>query len=86
MVDYVERELPGVKAVRPQASFLIWLDCRELGLCQDELVDLFVNKAHLALNSGTMFGIQGEGFMRLNVAMPRAELLKAMGQLKAVLG
>lgn len=82
VVDYVASELPGVSAVRPQASFLIWLDCRGLGLPQDELVDLFVNKAHLALNSGTMFGKQGEGFMRLNVAMPRAELMKALSRLK----
>ncbi len=83
--QFVAAEMPQIKAVRPQASFLIWLDCRELGLPQDKLVDLFVNEAHLALNSGTMFGTQGEGFMRLNVAMPRAELLKALKSLAGVL-
>lgn len=83
--QFVAAEMPQLKAVRPQASFLIWLDCRELGLPQDKLVDLFVNEAHLALNSGTMFGSQGEGFMRLNVAMPRAELLKALKSLAGVL-
>lgn len=81
--DYIKANVPQVRAIRPQASFLIWLDCRELGLPQPELEDLFINKAHLALNTGTMFGRQGEGFMRLNVAMPRAELLKAMEQLKS---
>lgn len=83
--QFMTAEMPQIKAVRPQASFLIWLDCRELGLPQDKLVDLFVNEAHLALNSGTMFGTQGEGFMRLNVAMPRAELLKALKSLAGVL-
>ncbi len=76
--SYLQSELPQVKAVRPQASFLIWLDCRALDLSQEELENLFINKAHLALNTGTMFGSQGKGFMRLNVAMPRTELLKAL--------
>lgn len=80
--EFVARELPQIRAVRPQASFLIWLDCRGLGLGQAELEALFVNKAHLALNTGTMFGRQGEGFMRLNVAMPRAGLMEAMAHLK----
>ena len=70
-----------LKPMRPQASFLMWLDCRQLGLPQNELVDLFVNKARLALNDGTMFGDEGEGFMRLNVACPRSVLIKALEQL-----
>lgn len=80
--DYVGRYLPMLKAVRPQASFLVWLDCRALGLTQPELEALFVNKAHLALNSGTMFGAQGAGFMRMNVAMPRAKLVQALDRLR----
>ena len=64
--------------MRPQASFLVWLDCRGLGMSQDELVSFFVNDARLALNSGTMFGSQGEGFMRLNIAQPRASLLEVL--------
>lgn len=58
--------------IRPQASYLIFLDCRALGLNQEELNRLFVEDAHLALNDGTTFGKEGEGFMRLNVACPRA--------------
>ena len=80
--DYLQRELPTIRAVRPQASFLIWLDCHGLGLPQPQLEAFFVDKAHLGLNSGTMFGRQGEGFMRLNVAMPRKQLLCAMAQLR----
>lgn len=79
--DFFAREIPEIRPVRPQASFLTWLDCRKLGMTQPELVDFFVNKAHLALNDGTMFGRQGQGFMRMNIAMPRRQLLAAMQQL-----
>ncbi len=72
--------------VRPQSSFLVWLDCRELcrklGMNHEELVDLFVNKAKLALNSGVAFGPGGEGFMRLNIGTSRETLQKAYNQLK----
>ena len=69
--------------IKPQASFLIFLDFRRLGLTQKELVDFVVDKAHLALNDGAMFGAGGEGFMRLNVGCPRKTMERAMGQLKA---
>ena len=84
-VDYVDRYLPMLKAIRPQASFLIWLDCRALGLSQAELERFFIDKAGLALNSGTMFGSQGQGFMRMNVALPRQSLLRALDALRAAL-
>ena len=71
--------------IRPQASYLIFLDCRKLGLNQEELVSLFVEGAHLALNDGTIFGKEGEGFMRLNVACPRSVLEKALKQLEQAL-
>lgn len=82
---FCENELPGIKALRPDASFLVWLDCRELGLSQDNLVDLFVNKAKIALNDGSMFGKEGEGFMRLNVAMPKEKLMEVMERIKEVI-
>ena len=79
--DYCREHLPQIKPWRPQASFLVWLDCRALGLSHDALVDLFVNHAHLALNDGAMFGIGGSGFMRLNVGTPHAVLRQALEQL-----
>ena len=86
-IDFVDAwlrgHLPQIHAVRPQASFLVWLDCRKLGLSQPELVDLFVNRAHLALNDGTVFGPEGEGFMRLNVGCPRSVLQEALEALAA---
>ena len=79
--DYLSSNIPQIKPIRPQATFLVWLDCSGLGLDHERLVDLFVNKAHLALNDGEMFGLGGEGFMRLNVGTPRALLCKALDQL-----
>lgn len=92
MLDYVEgnvrfveeflaKNIPAIRPLRPQASFLIWLDCRGLGLDQTELKNLFTNKARLALNDGVAFGKEGSGYMRLNVGCPRALLSRAMEQL-----
>lgn len=87
MEEYCKTHLPKIKPLRPEASFLVWLDCRALGLNHEQLIDLFVNKAHLALNDGEMFGKGGAGFMRVNVGTPRAILTKALEQLtKAVAG
>ena len=83
LVDgFFKEHIPQIKVMIPQASFLVWLDCRELGLTQKEVVDLFVNKARLALNDGTMFGREGEGFMRMNVGTPRSVIETALNNLK----
>lgn len=80
--DYIARNIPGLSMVEPQASFLVWLDFRALHLCQDEIMRLLLDKAHLALNDGTMFGPQGAGFARLNVGTPRCVLEKALDSLR----
>lgn len=80
--DYLKRNIPQLKAMIPEASFLIWLDCRELGLSQPELESFFINDAKLALNSGTAFGQEGEGFMRLNIGTQRSVLKQALDNLK----
>lgn len=85
VIDFCAQHIPAIKPLRPQASFLVWLDCRGLGLTQPQLVDLFVNKAHLALNNGEIFGKEGIGFMRLNVGSPRSVLEQALKQLADVL-
>lgn len=79
--QFCKEHLPQIKPVRPQASFLVWLDCKGLQLSHDALIDLFVNKAHLALNDGAMFGTQGSGGMRLNVGLPRQQLREALERL-----
>ena len=83
VIDYCKQNIPQIKPMRPQASFLVWLDCRALGLNHEALVDLFVDKAGLALNDGEMFGAEGKGFMRLNVGTQRSVLKTAMDKLKA---
>ena len=79
---FLGEHVPEIKVIRPEASFLVWLDCRGLNMTQPELVDFFVNKAHLALNDGSMFGAEGEGFMRLNVATSRDYLSEALDSLR----
>ena len=85
-VEFVEKfckeKLPQIHPVRPQASFLIWLDCRALKLSHAALDELFVDGARLGLNDGEMFGKEGHGFMRLNVGAPRIVIAQAMEQLK----
>ena len=87
---WMREHIPAIRCLKPQASFLVWLDCRSLGLPQNRLVELFVDKAGLALNDGTMFssllpdgtpGPEGRGFMRLNVGCPRSVLKTALERL-----
>lgn len=85
VIEFCREHIPQITPIRPEASFLVWLDCRALNLSHEELVDLFVNEAGLALNDGAMFGRQGEGFMRLNVGTTRAVLHRALRQLQAAL-
>jgi cystathionine beta-lyase len=82
-IRHLAEELPRISgglitAVKPEASFLLWLDCRKMGLTQAELVDFFINHAGLALNDGSMFGKEGRGFMRFNAAAPRATIDEAI--------
>ena len=81
LADFCARRMPAIRPWRPQASFLVWLDCRALSLGHAGLLRLFVEKARLALNDGEMFGQGGAGFMRLNVAVPRKILEGAMERL-----
>ena len=83
MEQYLATSLPQVGMIRPQASYLVFLDFRKLGLSQAELNTLIVDKARLALNDGAMF--EGEGFMRLNAASPRSVIEEAMRRLSDAL-
>lgn len=80
--NFLKTRIPQIKALRPQASFLIWLNCRALNLDHAALVRLFVDGARLALNDGEMFGREGRGFMRMNIASPRAVLQDALERLE----
>ena len=82
LTQYIDQYLPKVKYLVPQASYLVFLDFRALGLSQKELVSFCTNKAHLALVDGSVFGEEGKGFMRINLASPRSIIEKALEQLK----
>ena len=81
--DFCAKNIPQIKPNRPDATYLMWLDCRALGMTNEELRDFFIHKAKLGLNEGYTFGHSLAGFMRLNAACPRSTLEKAMRQLKA---
>lgn len=75
-----EHHIP-IQAVPTEATFLMWLDCKGMGLSHDRLVDFFVYKAKLGLNDGKSFGDAGEGFMRLNVGTSKEVVQEAMQRL-----
>jgi len=81
VTDFMKANISQIKPMIPEASFLIWLNCEELGMETDELFDFFAKKAGLGLNKGTTFGPGGEYHLRLNVACSRSILKKAMEQL-----
>ena len=80
--EYITKNIPKIKFSKMEATYLIWLDCRDLNLTQEELVNFFVNKAKLALNDGSTFGDEGIGYMRMNLGCPRSVLEQALLQLK----
>jgi cystathionine beta-lyase len=86
LLDYLARRIPQIKARRPEGTYLVWLDCRELGLDDAGLKELFLRKARVALNDGPAFGPGGEGFVRINVACPRSILQQALERIEAALG
>ena len=81
VVDFLKNNIPQIKPMIPEASFLVWLNCEELGMNTDELFEFFAKKAGLGLNKGTTFGHGGEYHLRLNVGCSRLILKKAMEQL-----
>lgn len=78
----LRENLPQIKLVEPEGTYLVWLDCRELGLSGEELERFIVQKAKLWLDDGAIFGKAGEGFERVNIACPRAILKEALDRLK----
>lgn len=83
--DYLEKNLPRIKLIEPEGTYLIWLDFRALGLPEERLEHLIVHEAKLWLDSGAIFGKDGEGFERINIACPRAVLEEACKRLKTAI-
>ncbi|NDL66599.1 MalY/PatB family protein [Anaerotalea alkaliphila] len=83
--EFLKERLPQIELVEPEGTYLVWLDCRKLGLSEEQLQDLIVHKAKLWLDSGAIFGPEGEGFQRINIACPRKVLEQALEQLSQAL-
>lgn len=80
--DYIAKEIPEIKLIEPEGTYLVWLDFRKLGVSEAELEDLIVNRAKLWLDSGAIFGKVGEGFERINIATNRSILKEALDRIR----
>lgn len=80
--EYLQERIPEIRLIEPEGTYLLWLDFRGLHLSEEEREELIVKKARLWLDSGAMFGPDGEGFERINIACPRKILQQAMEQLE----
>jgi cystathionine beta-lyase len=84
--NYLKENLPKIKLIAPEGTYLLWLDFREYGLTQGELERKIEVEARLWLDSGIMFGASGEGFWRLNIACPKVTVLEALKRLDGAFG
>jgi cystathionine beta-lyase len=80
--DYCLKMIPEIIPVRPEATYMIWLDCRKLGMHGKELHNFFVHRAGIGMNEGSTFGPGGEGFMRMNLGTTHQTVIKAMEQIE----
>lgn len=82
LISFFGQEVPEIKAIRPEGTYLQWFDCRALGLDKDALEDLMLNKAKVYFDEGYIFGEEGEGFERINLACPRSTLDEALVRIR----
>lgn len=80
--SYCIQNIPEIRVLRPESTFLVWLDCQKLGMNDKELNAFFLHKAKIGLNPGVMFGPGGEAFMRMNIGCPKSTLLLALESIK----
>jgi cystathionine beta-lyase len=83
--DYVAQHLPTIKVIQAEGTYLLWLDCKGLGLSDAKLREFFVREAKVGMNPGTVFGKNGSGFMRLNIASPRQVIAEALKKINEAL-
>jgi cystathionine beta-lyase len=75
---YLQQNLPLIKLIEPEGTYLLWLDCRAMGLSDEQLKQFLVQQAGVGLSPGIIFGEQGSGFMRMNIAAPRSVIAEAL--------
>lgn len=83
LAGYLKARTPQIKVVEPEGTYLVWLDCRQLGMDNDGLEKFMLEKAGIWVNQGYSFGSGGDGFIRMNIGCPRPILEKALGRLNA---
>jgi cystathionine beta-lyase len=81
--EFVRERIPQIEVIRPEGTYLVWLDCRKLGLDDAALKELMLKKARVYLDDGVIFGTEGSGFQRINIACPRALLAEALERIRA---
>lgn len=82
-IDFIREHLHGIKCMEPQGTYLLWLDCRGLGLGDEEVQNLLIQKGKVALEPGTKYGPGGEGFVRLNFGCPKEQLAEGLKRMAA---
>lgn len=80
MAEFCRRELPEFPITRLEGTYLVWMDCSSLGMSSDALERALLDDARLWLNAGTMYGAEGEGYMRWNIACPRSVMLDGLNR------
>ena len=83
---FLANRLPALRLTEPEGTYLLWIDCRGLGLSDEALGELLTNRARVWIDDGPMFGPGGEGFIRVNAACPRAVLEKAFARIAEAVG
>jgi len=84
--EYFEKNIPKIKVIKPQGTYLVWLDCRELGMDSMALRSFIREKARVGFDDGFVFGAGGAGFQRMNIACPRTILEEALNKIEAAVG
>lgn len=82
VIDFINERLPMVKAIKPEGTYLMWLDFNNIGIAQDKIQEFLINEAKVAMNDGATFGENGKGFARMNVACPRYMVVEAMEKIE----
>lgn len=93
LIAYVEKnmhtavrllsEIRGLKIIPPEGTYLLWIDCREWKLTQEELMEFFVDRAKVGVSSGTDYGPEGEGYVRMNIGCTMSTLLEAVRRIRS---
>jgi cystathionine beta-lyase len=82
LTDYFDRHIPKIKVIKPEGTYLAWLDCRQLAMAPRVLAEFMTRKARVGLDHGFAFGPSGDGFERINIACPRSVLAEALNRIK----